>query len=82
MTDDQLLALQATEFRDPTMIFLLSLFLCGVDRILIGDIGIGVLKILTAGGCGIWWLVDLFYITDATRQYNLNKLNETLILCR
>lgn len=82
ISDTQFLQLQAIEFRDPTLMLLLSILVCGVDRMFIGQIGLGVLKMLTAGGCGIWWIVDIFLISDATRQYNLSKINETLTYFR
>lgn len=43
---------------------LLSLFLggLGIDRFYLGYTGLGIAKLLTLGGCGIWALIDFIMI--------------------
>lgn len=64
------------DFKDPTITLILSIFLggLGIDRFFIGDIGLGIGKLLTGGGCGVWTIIDWFLIMTATRKKNLEKL--------
>ena len=74
--ESRTLMVQSIQFKDPTTALVISLFLgtYGIDRFYIGDTGLGVGKLLTCGGCGIWAIVDWFLIMDATREKNLTKL--------
>lgn len=50
--------------RNFTTTWLLSYFLgtLGVDRFFLGHTGLGIAKLLTCGGCGVWSLIDLILI--------------------
>lgn len=53
------------EWRDSLTKMLLSWVLgeLGIDRFYRGQIGLGVLKLITAGGAGVWWLIDAIIAT-------------------
>ncbi|MDD2197930.1 MAG: TM2 domain-containing protein [Bacteroidales bacterium] len=72
--------IQTLQFKDPTISLVVSLIGggFGIDRFLIGDIGLGVGKLLTCGGFGIWAIIDWFLIMGATREKNVAKLQQIL----
>ena len=52
------------EIKSMVVALILSIFLgeLGIDRFYLGYIGTGILKLITCGGFGIWWLIDLIMI--------------------
>ena len=66
----------AVEFKDPTTILLVSLFLggLGIDRFMLGETGMGILKLLTGGLCGILTIIDWFGVQKKAKELNFNKL--------
>lgn len=78
--DDALITLQACELKDPTTLLLVSIFLgsFGVDRFMLGDIGMGILKLLTGGCCGILTIIDWFTISKKVKEKNLATISMVL----
>ena len=72
--------LNMLQFKNPTTMLLIAFFLggYGVDRFMLSDTTMAIVKLCTCGGCGIWALIDLFSAGKRTREYNLNKINEIL----
>ena len=68
--------LHTIQFKDPIISLVLSLLVggLGIDRFYIGDTGLGIGKLVTCGGLGIWTIIDLFLIMQATREKNLSRL--------
>lgn len=64
--------------KSSTTAILLGVFIgyLGVDRFYAGQPGLGVLKLLTCGGAGLWWVIDWFLIGDAVEQANLRTARE------
>lgn len=82
MSEQGLVMLNGVNFKDPTVALILSVVVggWGVDRFYIGDTGLGVLKLLTGGGLGVWWLVDLFVISNRTKTNNVKEFHEAVAL--
>lgn len=70
----------SSSLKDRNTVLILSVILgaWGVDRFYVGDMGMGLLKLFTFGGCGILWLIDIFMIRGRADQYNRNKAHEIL----
>ena len=71
---------QTLQLKDPTTVLIISLFVghLGIDRFYIGDTGMGVGKLLTCGGLGIWTIIDWFLIMGATREKNMEMFQNAL----
>lgn len=67
--------MRMAQLKNPTTAFILSIiFTIGIDRFYIGDVGMGVGKLLTCGGLWIWWFIDIFQIKDATKRKNMQMI--------
>jgi len=80
LDESQANVLLSLQLKNPTTLLLLSIFIgeLGVDRFMLGQIGLGLLKLFTLGGCLIWWVIDIFLISGATKDYNYAELMKAL----
>ena len=76
MDEEKFSLISTIEMKDPTTILLVSIFLgaLGIDRFMLGDTGMGILKLLTCGCCGILTIIDWFTVSKKAKEANFNKL--------
>lgn len=72
LPDDAYGILSSQTYWDPSIILVIAIFL-GWERLFLDDVALGVLKIITCYGLGVWWLVDLFTANSRAMNYNYNK---------
>lgn len=76
MDESKFSMVSCIELKDPTTVLIISLLLgvLGIDRFMIGDTGLGILKLLTGGCCGILAIIDWFTVPKKAKEVNFNKL--------
>ena len=62
----------------PLMIALSILF--PIQLFFLGRIGLGILFLLTAGGFGVWYVIEWFMTPSRVRDYNTKVAAETLAM--
>lgn len=80
LDESQWFMISTVELKDPTTSLIISIVAgsLGIDRFMIGDVGLGVGKLITCGGMGIWAIIDWFLIQDATKRKNFEKIQQFL----
>lgn len=76
LEDEDIMILNTLDFKDPSMLLVISIVggTFGIDRFLLGDTGMGILKLLTGGLCGILTIYDWFVVQDNCKKQNLQML--------
>ena len=76
LPEDRWPLLLSLNFKNPIIALVLSFLVgeFGIDRIYVGQVGLGLLKLISCGGFGLWWLIDLFLIMGAAKEENLKKV--------
>ncbi len=78
--DAKWVMISTQQFKEPSTMLIISILAgsLGIDRFMLGDTGLGIGKLLTCGGLGIWTIVDWFMIQKATKEKNMQKIQQFL----
>ena len=81
LTNEQFTKVMKSGLRTPNTMFVVSLLLgfLGIDRFMLGDIRMGLLKLFTLGCFGVLWIIDLFSIHKRTKEYNLRRFDSLIM---
>jgi TM2 domain-containing membrane protein YozV len=80
LDENRMFRVQTTELKDPIILLIVSIVggHFGIDRFIIGDTGLGIAKLLTCGGLGIWTIVDWFLIMPRTKEKNMETIQQII----
>mgnify|MGYP003571388250 CR=1 FL=1 len=79
--DSRYESLSMVKIHNPIVILILSIFLggLGIDRFMLGDIGLGICKLLFGWiTFGIWPLVDIYFAYKRAKELNVQNLLNAL----
>lgn len=77
LSSDKIDSISMLQLKDPKLGLILSILLggLGVDRFYQGKILLGILKLVTLGGLGIWAIIDWFLIMPSIKKDNFEKIS-------
>lgn len=80
LDDSKWNSVQMMQFKTPDTAQILSVVggQLGLDRFYIGETGLGIAKLLTCGGLGIWVIIDWFSIMAAAREKNMETFQNSI----
>lgn len=82
LDDSKAIIIQSLELKDPVIMLIISILVgsLGVERFILGQVGLGILKLVTCGGFSIWWIVDMVLVMNMTREHNYQKFMNALAM--
>lgn len=82
LDESKVAPLAMISLKSPVVGLILGLFLggLGIDRFYKGNIILGILKLITLGGLGIWTIIDWFLVYKGIKRDNLSKISQQLAM--